>query len=539
MKHLLHHPWLGIALVMLCTSVIPGSMAAQTSFSAAGAKGSITNPALGTPDSFFGMTNVYTFHLTIAAEQWAIMEQSDEFKENAFHPEGNNAQPGRLEPAPPSKRVGNDPEAWSRGNVPGMGIEFKKGTATLEFQGQLFGAIRVRFKGNSSFNFARNSLKRSLKLDFNDLERGRTFFGMTKLNLNNNAMDPSQLREALAYHIFRNGGVPAGRTAFVKVFITVPGTHDKAYAGLYTIVEQVDERFLKARFGTKNGLLLKPERLAGLPYFGNRWAAYTNQVQAKTSVTTNDATRFIEFVKCLNFADNPRFQAGVGDYVDVDGFLRFLALEGLLSNMDSPLMTGHNYYLYLHPKTRKFIWIPWDLNDAFGGFNRAGSASEQMDLSLDQPFTSANRLAERLMQTPGVKDRYHEIVRGLLATNFNAVRLFPVMDATAATIRSSLANDRMVSLPQFEAAISEESQSITLTGDNARLPDFRRGRPGGPGGTDRPRPALKAFINQRATSARLQLEGKTSGYVPQEIRPGRGVGGGGGRGGPNPTDRIW
>ena len=39
-------------------------------------------------------------------------------------------------------------------------------------------------------------------MDFNDLEKGRTLFGLTKLKLNNNAMDPSQMSEALAYHIF-------------------------------------------------------------------------------------------------------------------------------------------------------------------------------------------------------------------------------------------------------------------------------------------------------------------------------------------------
>lgn len=488
------------------------------------------NPATGTPDSFLGMTNLYTFHLTIAPDQWAIMEELDQFKENAVRqpPPRADVEPGRFRPAQPPGRDGPGPGPGPGGNGPMMGIEFKKGTATLEFQGQPFGAIRVRFKGNSSFRFARNSLKRSLKLDFNDLEKGRTFFGLTKLNLNNNAMDPSQIREALAYHVFRNGGVSAGRTAFARVFITIPGKHDKAYAGLFTIVEQIDERFLKARFGTKEGMLLKPENLPGLPYFGNDWAAYSNRVQAKTAVTANDANRFIEFMKCLSFAVDARFQAAVADYVDVDEFLRFLALEGLLSNMDSPLMTGHNYYLYLHPKTRKFVWLPWDLNEAFGGFGPAGSATEQMDLSLDQPFTRVNRLAERLLQTPAMKERYHEIVRGLLATNFNAARLFPVIDAMAATIRSSLANDRMVSLPQFEAALSELSQPETLAGDNVGRSDLRRGEPGGPGGPRQPRPALKAFINQRATSVQLQLEGKTNGYLPREIRPGP-------NGGPRPA----
>ena len=358
-------------------------------------------------------------------------------------------------------------------------------------------------------------------MDFNDLEKGRTLFGLTKLKLNNNAMDPSQMREALAYHIFRAGGVPAGRTAFARVFITIPGKYAKAYTGLYTIVEQVDERFLKTRFGAKEGMLLKPDRMIGLPYPGNDWAAYTNQAQPKGTVSANDQTRFIEFVKCLNLANSTDFPAAVADYVEVDEFLRFLALECLLSNLDSPLMTGHNYYLYLHPKTRKFTWIPWDLNEAFGVFGPGGGASEQMDLSLDCPLTNANILARGFLQMPVMKARYHEILRGQLATNFNAAFLFPLIDAMTVTIRSSLLNDPMVSLPQFEASLSELSEPQKLSDINVGQSGFRPGGMGGPDGPRQPRAALKAFINQRVTSARLQLEGKTNGYVPREIRPGQ------------------
>ena len=481
-------------------------------------------PATGTPDSFLRMTNLYSFHLTIAADQWAIMEKLDDAQENAPRPPDNGEGPRRFRPmqAPGGDRIGPGPGPGGPG--PMMPREFKQGTASLEFQGQAFGAIRVRFKGNSSFNFARNSLKRSLKLDFNDLEKGRTFFGLTKLNLNNNAMDPSQMREALAYNIFRDAGVPAGRTALAQVFLTVPGQLNHAYAGLYTVVEQVDERFLKAHFATKQGLLLKPERLPGLPFLGNSWTAYTNQVHAKTAVTAVDAQRFIEFVRCLNTADEAHFAAVVDDYVEVDEFLRFLALQGLLSNMDSPLMTGHNYYLYLPPQTRKFVWLPWDLNETFGGFNPGGSSSEQLNLSVDQPFTRGNKLAERLLQTPALKNRYHEIIRGILATNFNAARLFPVVDALAATIRPALANDPMVSLSQFEAALSPVNSPDAGSQDNAGRFGFR---PGGPGGMGRPRTPIKAFITPRAESARLQLDGKVDGYVPREMRPGQ-------MGGPRP-----
>jgi spore coat protein CotH len=94
-----------------------------------------------------------------------------------------------------------------------MGIDFQEGKGALEFDGKEWGSVSIRFKGNSSFNVARNSLKRSLKLDFNDVEKGRSFFGMTKLNLNNGAMDPSVMREALAYEVFRRGhGRPLPRS---------------------------------------------------------------------------------------------------------------------------------------------------------------------------------------------------------------------------------------------------------------------------------------------------------------------------------------
>lgn len=262
-----------------------------------------------------------------------------------------------------------------------------------------------------------------------------------------------------------------------------------------------------------------------MPYFGNDWAAYTNRMQPKSAVTTADASRFMDFVKCVNLADDERFQAAVRDFMDVDEFLRFLALQALLANLDSPLLTGHNYYLWLPPKTRKFLWLPWDLNEAFGGFNPAGSLSEQMDLSMDHPFTRVNRLAERLLETPGVKDRYHEIVRGLLATNFNATRLFPLVDAMAATIRPALAEDRMVSQPQFEAALSATNTPVMVSANNAGEFGARRS---GPGGAGRPRTPLKVFITQRGDSIRLQLDGKSSGYLPREIRPGP-------NGGPQPA----
>lgn len=201
------------------------------------------DPATGAADEFFGLTNLHTFHLTIAAEQWTIMERVEPSREGAAGgPVENGVRPPRGPEREGPGGFGGPPRGFRGpgggpgGGPPLTGADFQEGRATLEFNGRDCGTVAVRFKGNSSFRWAQHSLKRSLKLDFNDHERGRTFFGLTKLNLNNNAMDPSQLREALAYEIFRQGGVPAGRTAFALVFLTVPGRHDRACAGLYTTV---------------------------------------------------------------------------------------------------------------------------------------------------------------------------------------------------------------------------------------------------------------------------------------------------------------
>src|SRR5262249_27968826 len=82
----------------------------------------------------------------------------------------------------------------------------------------------------------------------------------TTLNLHAAALDPTKGREALAFAVFRVAGVPAPRTAFAEVTLTVPGKFDKEYLGLYIVVEPVDKAFLKEHFKTGRGLLMNPGR---------------------------------------------------------------------------------------------------------------------------------------------------------------------------------------------------------------------------------------------------------------------------------------
>lgn len=437
------------------------------------------NPDTERADAFFGLDHVHTIHLTLSPESFDAMM--------------------------PAGRAG-------RGfGFGGDDSGYPKVTATLEFGDRKWGTVTVRYKGNSSFRSAPSELKRSLKLEFDKPDKSRTFFGLTTLNLNNNAMDASQMREALAYDVFRRAGVTAPRTAFVRVYITVPGRYDRRYAGLFTAIEQIDQRFFRDRWGDRVGVLVKPERLGGLPDYGDDWTAYERPYSSKVDAQPAAAKRFMAFVRFVNTASADEFAATLGDYLDVDGFLLFLAGEVVLVNVDSPLGMNHNYWVTVHPKTNKVVWLPWDLNMSFGGF-MSGSA----DLSLMQP---AGRgmfpLAERVLAIPAFAERYRAIVKEMVETNVSLARLGPAMTDTAAVIREAVLADPTTSAPRFEANFAEGDGPGTDTFSGGG--GFGRGRSG---------PPLRRFLAERLDSVKGQLDGTRTGT------PGRsGRGGFGGFGG--------
>jgi spore coat protein CotH len=78
----------------------------------------------------------------------------------------------------------------------------------------------------------------------------------------------------------------------------------------------------------------------------------------------------------------------------------------LLSNLDSYLGFGHNYYLYLVPGTNKFVFIPWDLDLSLATWPAVGTPEQLVELSIDHPHAGQNKLTR--------KERY---AQALLAGN--------------------------------------------------------------------------------------------------------------------------
>lgn len=423
-------------------------------------------------DELFGLTQLHRMQLTVAADDYPRMDP-----------------PSRGFGGPAARPPAVAPEAAGAGN---FGFEFEYVPAELQIGDETFKDIGLRYKGSGTYLMSQRQAKRSFKIDFDRNDPEQTFHGYSKLSLNSGVMDTSKAREALAYALFRAAGVPAPRTAFAEVALTVPGKFDRECLGLYAVVEQVDTQFLKTHFGDGKGLLLKPEGIRGLPHLGDDPAAYETVYNVKSKPGRGDGKRLVELTRLINKADEAEFREQIGDYLDVGAFVRFLAVNTLLASLDGFIGMGHNYYLYLSPETGKFAFIPWDLDLAFGAFTFYGNPEQLADLSLDHPHLGENKLIDRLLAMPDVKQAYRNELKRIAGELFTVEKLGAQLAEIEALAKEPLTREREAAKARKEGGGFGPSGGAMF----ASLP-------------------LDAFIAKRTASVAAQLAGEKTCYVPR------------------------
>jgi Ca2+-binding EF-hand superfamily protein len=426
-------------------------------------------PPPASPKAFFAPGRLHTIHIRLSAEGWKLLQPGA----------GSQWLHANKTPAAATQtvalRTGAEGYAYVKTDV--------------DFDGQEIKSAGMRFKGGMSYSVSTAFPRRPMKLDFERFVPGGRFAGVTTLNLNNQALDPSQAREALAFELFRELGVPAPRTGYALVYLTVPGTYDREFLGLYTLLEEVDGKFLKRHFGNEQGLLVKPEGMRGLAYLGEDWNRYAGIYRPKTSVDPKLARRMMELAKLVHRADDAAFRNNVATYLDVDELLRYVAVNAALANFDSFLSTGHNYYVYMNPADGRAVFIPWDMNMAFAGYTWVGTQEEIERLSITHPYVDHNLLIERLLQIEAHRNAYAGHVRRLVEGGFSIESIRRKVAAIAPLIQRA----------------GEVAAQAGKAGSPATRP------------TTVPRlhvPELLTYVAHRGESMRLQLDGKQGGFIP-------------------------
>lgn len=451
---------------------------------------------------------------------------------------GGGPPPGGRGPGggPPGGMNLQGAEGKRNGLSSAAGIEFNYVRASLAVDGVEFKDVAVRYKGNGTFMESRGSLKRSLKIDLNEFTKGQKLHGLTTLNLHNNITDPSWMNEPLSHLLFRDAGVPAPRSAYAQVYVTVPGKFQKEYFGLYSLIENPDKNFAQERYGDKKGAIFKPVSRTLFEDLGDDWSRYQQTFDAKQTLTEDQKQRVITFCKLVSHASDEEFASKLGEFVDLPEFAAFMVVNVWLANMDSILGVGQNFFAYLNPKSNKFEFWPWDLDHSFGQFPMVGSQDQREQLSIHHPWHGEVRFLERVFKVAAFKKLYLDKFSELNQSVFKPERIHQQIDQVAAFIRAAIAQESEEKKVIFNQAVAGEPVRPARAGEGERRSGERGRREGpgfGPGMFGEPPKPIRTFVTSRHKSVSEQLAGQSQGMTVERMGfGGRGPRGGGGPGGP-------
>ncbi|MBL7882564.1 MAG: CotH kinase family protein, partial [Bacteroidia bacterium] len=243
----------------------------------------------------------------------------------------------------------------------------------IVFNGTAYNNVGIKFKGNSSYS--NPSEKKSFKVDMNEFVSGQNVDGLKKFNLNNGFKDPTFLREKLMLDFCKEHGLAAPRCSYSRVYI------NGVYWGLYTFIEEVDNgNFLKAHYNNKQGNMFKGDPSGDLKWYGSSHSSYYTKYELKTNETINDWTDLVSFINKINNSGT-YFYDSIETILNTSVFIKHWALSNLFVNIDSYIGSGHNYFIYHDTLTKKFEWVTWDVNEAFGNFQMGMTVAQLKNLS--------------------------------------------------------------------------------------------------------------------------------------------------------------
>jgi len=193
--------------------------------------------------------------------------------------------------------------------------------------------------------------KCGFKLDLNEYE-DRRWHGIETLTLNNMVQDVTYVHEYMAYSLYRAMGVPAPRQGYA--WVTVNGQD----YGLYLIMESIDDRFLDRWYADSSGPLFEGA------YGVDLYSGYENSFEYDEGPDPSDRSDLTELIAVLDQGSNEAVLAEVETMVDMDEFLRNMAVEAVALHWDG-YTSSNNYRLYKDPTTGQFQIIPWGTDQTF------------------------------------------------------------------------------------------------------------------------------------------------------------------------------
>jgi hypothetical protein len=315
--------------------------------------------------------------------------------------------------------------------------------ANVTIDGTVYKDVGVRFRGNSSYRMVPTGFKRSLNLAFDSTHPDQQVGGYNTLNLLNANSDPTFVRTVLYSEIARNY-IPVPKVNFVHVVINGESW------GIYLNAQQFNKDFLRAVYGTTKGVRWKvpgsPRGRGGLEYIGDGPEPYKALYELKSKDSEKAWTDLVRLCRLLNTTAPEHLEAVLAPHLDIEGALKFLALEVAFVNTDGYWTRASDYSLFENEQGR-FHVLPYDFNEAMGvdgpggrrgfGGHAAGPTLDPL-VGLDDV---SKPLRSKLLAVPTLRARYLALVREIADRWLDWNRIAPLVVEYQALIEAEVRLD--------------------------------------------------------------------------------------------------
>ena len=330
------------------------------------------------------------------------------------------------------------------GGGEGAATELLSGTpsyveATVTMDGLTWCGVGMRYKGNATLSqgWSAGVGKLPFRLEMDQYEDSRPellnqrFYGFKELTFGSGMGDDTLLREVLAAELLADRGVPVARSAFYQVRLDVG--EGPVVMGLYTLTEDPSDAMMDRVYGDDSGNLYKPDGdCADLTCFDEA------SFEKKSNEDEGDWSDVIALQAALlaDRSDAAAWRAGLEATLDVEAYLRWLAVNSAMENWDTYGYLGHNFYLYGRPDDNgRLAWVPWDHNLSLQEGLQGEGDVMLSDVGADWP------LIRLLLDDAVYAARYKELLAEAVQGAFEAESFSPRVTELAALVSPYLFGD--------------------------------------------------------------------------------------------------
>lgn len=353
--------------------------------------------------------------------------------------------------------------------------------ATMRVDGKTYANVGIQFRGNSSFGSVSRGRKRSLSVTMDHVDAKQQLEGYRALTLLNSFSDPTFLRSVLYLDLARQY-LPALKVNYVRVVINGESW------GVYVNQQRYTKDFLREAFGTEAGTRFKSSnrsRFGSFSYLGDSVAEYRKWYEIQGPDRDALWSPLMNVTRVLAQTPPDRLKAAIEPILNVDGALRYLALDMVVMSGDGYWLWGSDFNLYVDPRGVLHI-LHHDANEAFmarapsaaqgavapgpgvppAGAPQAGpGAAPPADAKADPLgyMDDPNKaLRHKLLAVPEYRTKYLQYVRDIARDALDWAKLGPKVEAHRALIKADVEADtrKVYSTEEFTAAVYGKGEDV-------------------------------------------------------------------------------